>query len=327
MTAATLQDELTRLRTGAALCTPDLRFVMRARGGDLLPWLDRICSNPVADIQPGQCVSAVLMDGKGRMRTDLRVLAVGDPAEQGLLLDLPLSHRAQLARLLDMYIINDDVQVEDLSTELRTAVVLGPGAADALRAVGLEAPAAGALTTHGDVTALPSALLPGAGYDLIFGGDAGRDLIDGLFAAGAQRIAPETLEVERVLAGVPRFAQDLAVEVIPLEANLDDHVSTKKGCYPGQEVVARIVNLGQVARRLMRLSAAGEQTFEAGVDLCELDGEQRGVGMLTSSAYDPGSDTTHALGYVRRKAWNPGTRVQIGGTELEVLGPADRTGS
>ena len=95
MTAATLQDELTRLRTGAALCTPDLRFVMRARGGDLLPWLDRICSNPVADIQPGrsmiqlatpqnwQCSSSPYSSGT-RYNTELQLWGWARAALRGL---------------------------------------------------------------------------------------------------------------------------------------------------------------------------------------------------------------------------------------------------
>ncbi len=316
---AVAKDDLAALREGAAFCSPDQRFLVRATGADVVTWLDRLLSLPVADLAAGGVVDACLMDGKGKLRTDLRVVAPGAPAD-GLLLDLPLSHREALLRLLDMYVIKEDVAFADLSTELRSASLVGPKAAEVLRAAGVEPPEAGRVACPSeDVFVLPT-MLAAAGYDLFFDGAVGRDLVDGLFAAGAVRTDAAALRVARVVDGVAWFADDLATDVIPLEANLDARVSIHKGCYPGQEVVARILNLGQVARRLLRLAADGEHALEPGTELVDADG--KAVGTLTSCAHDPDTGRTHALAFVKRKGWAEGTTLTAGDATFTVLGPS-----
>jgi folate-binding protein YgfZ len=315
MTTAAL-DELTALRTGAAFCSPDRRFPLRITGADALAWIDRIASRKVADIQAGHVVAATLMDGKGRMRTDLRIIAPGPPAD-GLLLDLPLSHRAALLKLLDMYIITEQVTLADLSAEQRIASVLGPDAAAVMETAGLPVPEAGRVERPGEgvlVLASRTAALPG--FDLVFETDLGRDLVGRLYDAGAVRVDVSALDVVRISAGVPWFERDLADAVIPLEAHLDELVSVNTGCYPGQEVVARIHNLGQVARRLVGLECAGQVPLQAGAELTLPDGKM--VGKLTSVAFDPASDKTVALGFVRRLAWDDDCRVLAGDVELCV---------
>jgi folate-binding protein YgfZ len=318
---AVAHDQIDALRTGAAFCSPDQRFLVRVTGTDVMAWLERLLSMSVAELTAGHLVRAVLMDGKGKMRMDLRVIAPGDPSD-GLLLDLPLAGKDRTLRLLDMYVIKEDVAFTDLSTELRSASLIGPKAADVLRAAGIEPPEAGCVALlRDDVYVVPTMLAAPVGYDLFFDGTVGRDLVGDLLAAGAVRTETSALTVVRVAAGVPWFANDLASDVIPLEANLDAHVSIHKGCYPGQEVVARILNLGQVARRLVRLDAAGEHGVAAGAELFADDGKS--VGILTSTAFDPTTDTTCALGFVKRKAWDAGTVVTIDDVAFTVRGPAD----
>jgi folate-binding protein YgfZ len=318
---AVAPDQINALRTGAAFCSPDQRFLVRASGTDVLGWLERLLSMSVADIQPGHLVRAVLMDGKGKLRMDLRVIAAGDPAE-GLLLDLPLANKAHTLRLLDMYVISEDVSFADLSSELRSASLIGPHAADVLRVAGIEPPDEGRVATPREDVYVLSTMLAGVpGYDLYFDGSVGRGFVGAILEAGAVRAEPSALNVVRVAAGVPWFGPDLSDNVIPLEANLDAQVSIHKGCYPGQEVVARILNMGQVARRLVRLESPGEHTVEPGSELCADDGKT--VGTLTSVAYDSSTNTTCALGYLKRKVWGEGSVVTAGDVTLTVRGPAD----
>ena len=319
MSAAT-SDQLTALRTGAALCTPDSRFLARAHGTDVLPWLERILSMPVTELTAGHFVRAMLMDGKGKLRMDLRVIAAESPT-QGLLLDLPLADKQKTLRLLDMYVITEDVSITDLSAELRSASVLGPDSASTLRSLNIEPPDDGCVAMpRNDVYVMPTTLSATPGYDLFFDGAVGRDLLDEVLAAGAVRVETPALQIARVAAGVPWFADDLSNDIIPLEANLDEHVSTSKGCYPGQEVVARILNLGQIARRLMCLKAPGSHETAPGTELTSKEGKAAGV--LTSIAYDPSTDTTHALGFVKRPFWEEGSQLTAGVSEFSVRGPA-----
>ncbi|GJM21020.1 MAG: glycine cleavage system protein T [Planctomycetota bacterium] len=320
-----LDTSLTALRDDAALVSPDSRFLVRAAGPDLLPWLERLCSMPVQDIAPDQVRRATLMDGKGKLRCDLRVLSPAsearDPQTPSLLLDLPSSTHANMLRLLDMFIIKEKVELTDLFTERVHLALLGPRAGEVLAACELPGvPEAGALVElNPGVLALPENLSGTGGVELFVERESARELVDALLARGATRVDNEALEITRLEHGIPRFDKDLADGVIPLEAQLEDWVSTTKGCYPGQEVVARIRNLGQVGRKLVRLQAEGEHALSADSELLgcgESDGKT--AGSLSSWVVDPAGSRTLALAYVRRAFWNSGTQLRVGDVPFTV---------
>jgi folate-binding protein YgfZ len=314
---AALADDIAALRTAAGACAPDVRAVLGVTGADHRAWLERIASNPVADLADGGLARVTLMDGKGRMRADVVVLAV--PDRDGVMLDVPASHRPALLRLLDMYVIQDDVQITDLGEAFRFVSLMGPGHGDVATACGVDVPGPESLKPlDGGGWALPHRLSGLPGVDLLVPIGDVEAWLDRLSGAGAARVAPAALDVVRIGNGVPWFGPDLSTDVIPLEAHLDDWVSITKGCYPGQEVVARITNLGQVARKLVGLAAPGHANVEPG----ELHGtgEQadKAAGSVTSVAYDPCDDVTLALGYARRAFWKDGTGVRAGDVTFTV---------
>lgn len=311
-------DELTTLREDAAFVEHGLRFLVRTSGADVRDWLERIVSNPVAALPPGRCVRATLMDGKGKLRADLRVLSP-PPSGEPLLLDLPASHREQLLRLLDLYVIKDDVQLTDLSDERAVVSLLGPRAAEVLDEAGLPAPGKGEVADAEGVLLATSRLGGVPGFDLLASASELKALRSRLVGAGAGSAGLAALDVVRLQHGVAWFGPDLAAGVIPLEALMEPWVSITKGCYPGQEVVARIQNLGQVARKLVRLRG---DDLAAAPDPGELlgTGEQDGkaAGILTSAARDPASGTVWAVGFARRAFWKSGTRVRLGASAFVV---------
>jgi folate-binding protein YgfZ len=316
------------LRADALLAGPGARALVGISGADHRDWIDRIASAPLGDLPRGCYRRATLMDGKGKLRADLRVIA--DGPDDGLLLDIPASHAPTLLRVLDMYILRDRVTLLDMSASHAMLSVLGPRAGALLGAAGLPAAPAGdepgaaqgSVAHQGDVLALPSRLYGVPGTDLFLPAAHVADVEQRLLSRGVERATPEELAAARVAAGVPWFAEDLADGVIPLEAGLDALVSVTKGCSPGQEVVARITNLGQVARKLVRLTASAG-TPEAGTTL-RGTGERAGqeAGRLTSVAVVPADGRVVALGFVRRPYWPAGTRLLAGDIELEVLGAA-----
>ncbi len=339
----TTVDEITAIRAHAASLAPGLRFAVQLGGADHREWLERIASNPVRDIVPGEVRQATLMDGKGKLRADLRVIAAD--AWPGLLLDVPSGGNNggdKLLRLLDMYVIQDDVSLTDLRPTHTFVSVLGPDAAAVLQALDIEPPAAlegtgpagsgtvGQAASSAGLLVLPSALAGTGGYDLLTPIEEVETLLGRLDQAGAAAVTLEALDIVRIERGLP-WAADLDDGVIPLEAGLDGHVSITKGCYPGQEVVARILNLGQVARRLVRLEAPGQHALQAGSELLGTgDHADKPAGTLTSSAYDPSADCTRALGYVRRNSWSSGAAVVAakpdGQVTLSVTSLADLEG-
>ena len=331
----TLAEQLAALRDGAAVAEPGRRALVGVGGRDALDWLDRLSSAPVKDLPAGCCRGATLMDGKGKLRADLRVirLAPGGGGPGGgwsdeWLLEIPATHAPALLRVLDMFILRDQVELRDRSASHRFLGVLGPRAAAVMEQCGLPRPAAcdgdGAVAIDGASGALvlPSRLFGAPGFDLALP-VAGLDALRGrLVAAGATPVDLEALSVARIEAGVPWFAEDLSDGVIPLEAGLDADVSITKGCYPGQEVVARISNLGQVARKLVRLSAewSGGEPPPLSAGALTGTGERAGqeAGKLTSVGHDPTQRRSVALGFVRRAFWAPGTRLRAGEVELTV---------
>ena len=310
--------EVFALRNAATFCRHGLRQLVAVSGADTLPWLDRLLSQPVASIAQDHTVAAVFMDGKGRMRADVRVLALEDP-QQRVWLELPADD-GKLVKLLNMFVIQDDVTLVPAADELALVTVAGAQAGDALKAAGFELPQNDQIThTTEGVAAVCSRLSGVPGYDLLGRVAALQTLLDTLSSQGLSEVSVDALDCVRIAEGVPWFANDLAGEVIPLEALLDDQVSVTKGCYPGQEIVARITNRGQVSRKLVRLSAAEGSAPAPGTELLGC-GQRLGKtgGLVTSSCTDPVDGTVHALGYLRRVFWSSQTQVTAGELTLEV---------
>ncbi|HEX5011433.1 MAG TPA: hypothetical protein VFY71_13645 [Planctomycetota bacterium] len=310
--------QLRALREGVGVTSPLVRAAIAVTGPDHRDWLDRIASNPIKTLADGRATGFTLMDGKGRLRGELRAAACGVPG--GLLLDVPEAGRPALLKALDIYILREKVGLEDLSVSTRWVHVLGPRAGELLARLGLPAPQGDeALAGAGVTAALASRHFGAAGADLLLPAAAVDGLVKRLEDAGAKAVEPAALHVQRIAQGVPWWPNDLADAVIPLEAGLDADVSVTKGCYPGQEVVARITNLGQVARKLLRLSTQGRVELAPGTPLLGT-GERAGqdAGKVTSVAWDPLTERTVALGFLKRAFWPAGTVVRAGDAELTV---------
>jgi folate-binding protein YgfZ len=137
------------------------------------------------------------------------------------------------------------------------------------------------------------------------------DLAQRLAQATATAAAPwigfETLEVFRVEAGIPRLGADMDETTLPLEANLQHAISYSKGCYIGQEVIARATYRGHINRKLIGL-VLGNELPPPRADLLR-DGKR--VGGLTTAVHSPSQGSVIALAYLHRDCWEPGTRVEV----------------
>ena len=135
---------------------------------------------------------------------------------------------------------------------------------------------------------------------------------DGLVSAEA-----EVLEMLRIEAGRPRFGSELDESTLPAEARLDDAVSTTKGCYTGQEVVARLRSRGQVKHMLVGLRFEAGEPPKGGAEVTELGGKARQLGEVTSACESPQVGAI-ALAFVRRPFDEPGTEVAVGPARARV---------
>jgi folate-binding protein YgfZ len=272
---------------------PDLATVALA-GNDVLRYLHAVCSQHTLDLVPGDATQALLLTPKGKIEFAFR-LAVLD---HGALLDTEAEAAPGLAERLARFVFRYDVTVGQPAQG--AATLLGPGADAALAAAGLPVPGAGRAGLAGPDLVVQRTP---AGIDLV--GPAAPAAAAGLERAGAERAPAERWEQVRVEHGLPRPGRELTDDVLAEEAGLlGSHVHLDKGCYPGQETVARVHNLGQVQRRLagLRFEPASSDGAGAGLpaprtELVTDDG--RRAGQLRSVVDHPRLGPI-GLAYVRR---------------------------
>jgi folate-binding protein YgfZ len=294
---------------------------IEVRGEDRVRWLNGMVSNDVAELSPGPERSgcyALLLTPKARIVADLHVFCRAET----LWLDLAAEVLADVQSRLEARIIADDVVLQDTSADWAMFDILGPDAFDWLARAGsvpdvaagscVEAELAGAalwiarVGARGDVARL---WVPAAA----------RGAVASALWACAEGAAvegdAETLEALRIEAGVPRLGADFGEDAFPEEAGLVARaVSLTKGCFTGQEIVARIESRGQVKRRLVPLAFEGAAFAPPGTPLL-LDGAA--VGEVTSAAATPSGG--RALGYVRLPHDAPGVRFEAGAHVATVV--------
>lgn len=287
---------------------PD-RALVRVTGERAAEMVNGLVTNDVGSLgEAGR--HALLLNAKGRVLTDLRVLPVGD----GLLLDLPESGRANLLSTFQKYLPPIYARFEDLTRDWGVTGVYGPDAVRAVSAVDAvrDAVPTGHLQVRhraaddGDLLVVRAHGLAGDGVELIGPRAALRELDDALVAAvrdvGGSRVGRRALEVARIEAGIPRYGQDMDEGNLAQETGLDEAISHEKGCYLGQEVVARIHFRGHVNRHLRGLRFR-DRLPGPGARLEREDGGKE-VGRVTSAAESPDLGPI-GLGYVRREVEPP----------------------
>jgi folate-binding protein YgfZ len=278
-------------------------------GPDGAEYLQGQLTNDVEALGVGEGQYAALLDRKGHMQTDLRVLRVGEDA---ILLDTEPQTKDAALRHLTMYSIGRDVQVGDASAERAFISLIGPRAAEIAGTPPLPEFANEATKLASvDVVAVGTR----DGIDILFPAAERERVIATLTDAGAVEVSPEAVEILRVEAGVPRFGAEMDAGTMPAEASIvDDAVSFTKGCYIGQETVARLHYKGKPNKHLrgLRLSAAAAP----GAALRLGDKE---VGTLGGAVVSPAHGAI-GLAIVRREA-EPGTEITVGedGVTAEVV--------
>ncbi len=320
---------------GAGLSDLSPRGRIEVRGREAVQFLNGLVTNDVKTLAPGAWMLAALPNPQGRLLAFARVFR---PAgEESFLFDTEPATRATVFRSLERFTLAGDFKVRDLTGETAQLSVQGARSREIVSALfGGEAArlarGRALVSALGDqpVTLARATHTAEDGFDLIVDACAALSLWDALVAAGARPVGYDALEVLRIEAGVPRYGADVSEANVVLEAGLDDAVSYTKGCYVGQEIIARIHWRGHVAKRLagLALDDAGELkatdddaregetgTPRAGVVAREskiksADGA-REIGRVTSSALSPRLQKRIALGVIRYDSLAPGTEVLI----------------
>jgi tRNA-modifying protein YgfZ len=284
-----------QLREECGLVERPNRGLLIVSGPEAAEYLQGQLTNDTEAIEPGRWIYAALLDRKGHMQADMRVLRPGEGPE--LWLDLEPEGLAAASRHLQMYKIGREVEVVDASDDHTLLSLIGPRATEIAR--GVES----------------VSLRTESGVDLIVPVTERDRIRDALLAAGAVEVSPEAAEILRIEAGRPRFGAEMGTTTMPAEAGIvEQAVSFTKGCYIGQETVARLHYKGKPNRHLRGLRLSAPAQPGAALRLGEKE-----VGTLGSAAVSPAFGPV-GLAILRREA-EPGATVAVGedGVTAEVV--------
>ncbi len=246
-------------------------------GTDAVDWLHDLLTADIASLEPGVASRSLLLTPTGRVRADVHVARRDDD----LVLLQPIDQPDHVGLLLGPYVVSSDVSLADATGELALLAVPGRAAA----AVGVPATA-------------PSVL--GAGVDvLVAAGRPAWRAIEALVQSGLSEAGGDAVEAWRVGMGVPRMGADFDQGSLAVETGLDHVIDDAKGCFLGQESVAKIRNLGHPPTVLRHIAADGP--LEPGADVFA---GARAVGSVTSATST--GDRSRAIVRVR---WEAATRA------------------
>ncbi len=308
-------EEYAALRAGAMLIDRSARGRMRIHGPKASELVTGLVTNDVTALTPGQGCYAAALTPKGKIVADLRIFALRD----ALLIDWPPRARDGWLAMVRKYINPRIARYDDESASTRQIGIFGPRARAALAAAtGVDAAALGALARYSHVALdLPAGAiiarvpeLEVEGYEIFVPESALEPLWERLVSEGATPAGLAAWDIARIEAGRPEWGVDIDDSTIPQEANFDDlhAISYTKGCYVGQETVARVHFRGHV-NRLLRGLALPEGAVQAGATVVDAQGKP--VGDVRSVAMSPRLGQI-ALAMIRREV-EPGAAVQIVG--------------
>jgi folate-binding protein YgfZ len=296
------------LLEGCGLLDRSERGKLALTGGDARSFLQGQVSNDVESLSEGDGCYAAFLTPKGKMLGDLRILAAGDE----LLLDTERVSLQELFNMIRRFKIGYDVELHKRTLERGLVSIIGP---EAPAVTGVPGLASAAEHRHElvSIDGVPArAVRTDTGIDLLCDAGDTAALLAALERAGAAPVSEAAVETLRVERGRPRYGIDLDDTVIPQEAGLNNRaVSFTKGCYVGQETVARLFYRGKPNRNLRGLRCAAEVATGDSVRLGD-----RIVGHIGSVAVSPRFGAI-ALALVRREA-PPSSAVAIGDSAVSA---------
>lgn len=307
------------LRASAGVLDLSFRSRLCLTGADRQRFLNGQVTSNVKDLKPGEGCYAALVNAKGRMVSDLNIYSLA----RELLLDFEPGLGGAITERFEKYIIADDVQVVDAAPHYGLLSVQGPRSGEVVNKLGLGFSLADKPLrfdsvndpTLGEIYCMNHPRGAAAGFDLFVPiaalGAVADKLIAAAMQAGGRACGWQALEMARIEAGIPRFGADMDESNLAPEAGIEERaISYSKGCYIGQEIIARIRTYGQVTKALrglllpddlVALPVKGDKLFHA---------DKEG-GFITSALASPAFHRNIALGYVRRECNDLGTELKL----------------
>jgi len=308
------------LRQAAGLIDYSIYATIEATGNDRLDFLHRILTNDIRRLKPGQGARSALLNANGKFLAELIVLALEDRA----LLLCEASRSAAILLELERFHFSEDVSLANRERSHAVLAIQGPQALEALQSFSAAAPASPAIGDHWpaqrnlaweNLEAARFVYLPltrAPGLLCVAPADAAIPLWNALRQTASAGLSPcgwHALNTARIEDGFAWFGVDADESNLLGETGLDDAlISETKGCYVGQEIVARMRTYGSANKKLVGLMLSGNTIPPVGAQLFR-DGEE--IGRVTSACFSPALRRAIALGYVKRPYYEPETKLDV----------------
>lgn len=309
MHEATFDEQYQALRSGCGVVELRDWSSIVVTGADRQKFLNSFCTNDDSRLAVGNSCEAFFLNVKGKIVghgivscRENKLVIVGTPGQA-----------AKLIEHLDRYVIREDVQLHDATTERSYVLIAGGPATDGVLNKVAELASVSVVT-------IPAPLIGSATEAIceVASGDLLR--LQKALADSGVVAANDAFQAARIEAGVPFFHVDFDEYNLPQEVGRDkEAISFTKGCYLGQETVARIDALGHVNQRIVSVRFFREETPALGNELSHNGGA---VGRVTSAAFSPALNAPLALAMIRREANTLGTRLTSPAGECEVVATA-----
>jgi folate-binding protein YgfZ len=311
---------------GAGVIDLSMRGRVEVGGAESVQFLNGLITNDVKALEEGAWMRAAFPNVQGRLIAEARVLRL---AGDRFLFDTEAATHERILKTLERFTLAGDFRVRDLTNELALVSLQG---AEALSVVRATLGSMAAQTKRGRVLSVtwndqPLHLIRATntaedGFDLFVNtADAG-SLWAALCDSGARPFGFDALEILRIEAGEPRYGVDVDETNVVLEAVSDDAVSFTKGCYIGQEIIARIHWRGHVAKKLAGLTFDEQGDAKRDDKVRTSDGKE--IGRLTSLAFSPRLNRQIALGYIKYDYLAPETLVRVYSGDAELAAHVTR---
>jgi folate-binding protein YgfZ len=304
---------------GAGLIDLSTRGRLLVSGSESVMFLNGLITNDLKTLELNSWMPAIFPNVQGRLIAAVRIIHRTD----GFLIDTEDVSLVTVTKLLERFTLAGDFHVRDITSETAMFSIQGGGASEVVRK-SLTDTAAGvargqvvtATLENGlEVSVIRATHTGEDGFDLVVKADDGEALLQLLKGAGAVPLSADTADALRIEAGIPRFGVDMDETKVVSETNLDDAVSFTKGCYIGQEIIARIKYRGHVARKLTGVLLSQDIPLQSGAKIVSADDKE--IGVITSAMISPRLKQSIALGYLKYDYLEPGTNVKVISGEVE----------
>jgi hypothetical protein len=306
------------VRESAAVLDLPGSALIEIRGPERRTYLNSLCTNKVDDLEPGRGARAfLLVPQKGRVLADFLACETGE----SLIVECFGGTAGVALEVLRKYYFGQEVEFTDLSEGWRVLSLQGPESPAVLERAGLDLPDpvegahAGSAVGTADARVARWSDTGETGFHVWVSSEVAAAMSTALVGAGAATGAREAWDAVQIESGIAVAGAELGPETIPLEAPTENAISHTKGCYPGQEVIARLWARGRPARLLRGLRFGGDEPLPSGATL-DADGKPAAA-RVTRSAVSPAIGPV-ALAYVHRDHVEAGTRLRAGSLEAEV---------